>query len=101
VFDMGSSGHWDFTAEASTILKTTDLAAELTNLKVDFVRGPDIKPKHDANYWAKVTAKFDFSDADRVPPDQFNRVIWKGLMGRKPYPAIAGLQTSRRDDDDR
>ena len=48
-----------------------------------------------------VTARFDFSDADRVPPDQFNRVIWKGLMGRKPYPTIAGLQTSRRDDDDR
>jgi YVTN family beta-propeller protein len=101
VFDKGSSGHWTFTAEASTILKTTGLAAELTGLNVQYVRGPDIKPKHDANYWAKVTAKFDFSDADRVPPDQFNRVIWKGLMGRKPYPVIAGLQTNRRDDDDR
>jgi YVTN family beta-propeller protein len=101
VFDTGSSGRWMFTAEASTILSTTDLAAELSGLNVKYVRGPDIKPKHDANYWAKVTAKFDFSDADRVPPDQFNRVIWKGMMGRKPYPAIAGLQTNRRDDDDR
>jgi len=103
VFDTHSSGHWSYTAEQSTILQTTDLETQLgsSGLKVQFARGPDIKPKHDANYWAKVTAKFDFSDADRVPPDQFNRVIWKGMMGRKPYPAIAGLQTNRRDDDDR
>src|SRR5262249_9898205 len=101
VFDMGSSSRWSFTAEASTILQKTNLAAEVGTLGLKYVRGPVIKPKHDANYEAKVTAKFDFSDADRVPPDQFNRVIWKGLMGRKPYPAMAGLQTNRRDDDDR
>jgi DNA-binding beta-propeller fold protein YncE len=103
VFDIRSSSHWTYTAEASTALSTTSLA-QLTpgGLGVQYARGPVVRPKHDANYWAKVTARFDFSDADRVPPDQFNRVIWKGLMGRKPYPAIAGLRTTnRRDDDDR
>jgi hypothetical protein len=66
---------------------------------VQFARGADVKPKHDAAYWAKATAGFDFSDADRVPPDKFNRVLWKGLMGRKPYPALAGSQpTYKRDD---
>jgi hypothetical protein len=29
----------------------------------------------------------DFSDADLVDPDQFNRILWKGMMGNKPYPA--------------
>ena len=48
---------------------------------------------------AKATAGFDFSDADRVPPDKFNRVLWKGLMGGKPYPALAGRPaTDKRDD---
>src|SRR5205085_2807282 len=41
------------------------------------VRGADVKPKHDAQYWAKATAGFDFSDADRVSPYKFNRVLWK------------------------
>ena len=101
VFDTHSSGRWHYTATASTVLQNTDLAAQLNNIHVQYVLGPVVKPKHDSTYWAKVTEHFDFSNADRVPPDQFNRVIWKGLMGRKPYPAIAGLQTNRRDDDDR
>ena len=40
---------------------------------------------------------FDFSDADRVPPEKFNRILWKGLMNGKPFPALKG----RRDADDR
>ena len=56
---------------------------------VRFAAGPMIKPKHDAAYWDEVTAGFDFSEADQVPPAQFNRVLWKGLMGSKPYPAAA------------
>ena len=29
----------------------------------------------------------DFSDADRVDSAAFNRILWKGMMGSKPYPA--------------
>ena len=28
----------------------------------------------------------DFSVEDRVDPQRFNRVLWQGLMGSKPYP---------------
>jgi len=31
---------------------------------------------------------FDFSQADQVPPARFNRVLWTGMMGDKPYPAF-------------
>ena len=58
-----------------------------------------MKPKHDAKYWAKVTAGFDFSDADRVPPDKFNRVLWNGLMGGKRYPVVANRTMSGDSDD--
>jgi hypothetical protein len=47
-----------------------------------------VKPKHDAAYWAKATAAFDFSKADQVPTAQFNRVLWAGLMGGTPYPNL-------------
>ena len=30
----------------------------------------------------------DFSQADRIPTEQFNRILWKGMMGGKPYPAL-------------
>jgi hypothetical protein len=63
-----------------------------------FAQGEVVKPKHDAAYWAKATKDYDFSDADRVPPAKFNRVLWKGLMGKRPYPAILGARGAKIDD---
>jgi YVTN family beta-propeller protein len=87
VFDVKSSGRWSFTAEASNVLATTTLAQAPGGLGVRFAKGSHVKPKHDARYWAKVTEGFDFSDADLVPPARFNKVLWDGLMGGRPYPA--------------
>lgn len=83
VFDIGSSGAWSYTAVASTVLKTTSLSLP----SVRWAGGVDLKPRRSAEYWWKVTAGFDFSDADQVPPARFNRVLWEGLMGDRPYPA--------------
>ncbi len=100
VFDIRSSGAWTYTAEASTVLAGTALAQAPGGLGAKFARGPVVRPKHDATYWAKVTAGFDFSEADRVPPAKFNRVLWKGLMGRKPYPTRIGLSVAENRSDD-
>jgi YVTN family beta-propeller protein len=100
VFDIHSSAGWTYSATASTVLKTTTLALALGEPgAVKFAQGRDIRPKHSARYWAKVTAGFDFSDADRVPPVRYNRVLWQGLMGRKPYPVSLQGQTAERMDD--
>jgi len=99
VFDVESSGRWSYQAEASTVLKTTALAQAPGGLGVRFAKGADVKPKHEARYWAKVTAGFDFSDADRVPPAKFNKVLWKGLMSGKPYPALMGQKVADKSDD--
>jgi YVTN family beta-propeller protein len=99
VFDIGGPGRWNFVPEASTVLKGTQFAQARVGFGVQYARGADVKPKHNAEYWAKATAGFDFSDADRVPPGQFNRVLWKGLMGRRPYPARAGSPVSDDRDD--
>jgi len=38
----------------------------------------------------------DFSDADRIDSAVYNRILWKGMMGNKPYPAgPTGLDLSR------
>src|SRR5262249_33734249 len=63
VFDVRSSGEWSFVAEASTVLQTTQLARASGGLGVRYAKGPRVRPKHDARYWARATADFDFSDA--------------------------------------
>jgi YVTN family beta-propeller protein len=88
VFDTEASAKWSYTAQASTMLATTTLALSDTGNGVKFAPGPIMTPRHNAAYWEEVTAGFDFSQADQVPPAQFNRVLWAGLMDGKPYPTL-------------
>jgi YVTN family beta-propeller protein len=98
VFDITSSGQWTYNSVASTILATTTLLAGDTGVK--YAQGPVVVPKHDAAYWDKVTRGFDFSDADRAPPDLYNKVLWAGLMDGRPYPALRHGQNTTAVDSD-
>jgi len=98
VFDIKSNGHWTFAAEASTVLQGTMLALAEGGKPVMFAAGPVVTPQHDAAYWDAVTAGFDFSEADQVPPAQFNRVLWTGLMNGKPYPTVRGQVSGTKDE---
>jgi YVTN family beta-propeller protein len=98
LFDLRSQGSWSYSAEASTVLQTTQLASAVDGVGLKWAKGPVVFPKHDAEYWAKVTEGFDFSGADQVPPARFNEVLWKGLMDGKPYPGVKGRRTSKADD---
>ena len=99
VFDVKSSGRWTFAAEASTVLTATNLALADGGKPLRFAAGPVVTPQHDAAYWDAATAGFDFSEADQVPPAQFNRVLWTGLMNGKPYPVVRSGQTSGTKDE--
>ena len=100
VFDTHASPAWSYTAVASTVLQSTTLDQVGSGIGAPFARGAVIRPKHDAKYWAKVTAGFDFSDADRVSPEKLNRVVWNGLMGRRPYPVRVGASKKAVADSD-
>lgn len=89
VFDIGSSGAWNYTAVAATVLKTTTLNVARGPQAVQYAEGPDLKPKRNAAYWDRVTAGFNFAEADAVPTAKFHQVVWKGLMGNKPFPATS------------
>jgi len=109
VFDISSSGAWTFTAVASTLLKQTTLALSRGDSKVLFAKGPDLKPTHNAKYWAAKTRGFDFSGEDRVPKELYNRILWEGLKGTPaPVPhtrfqmipaASKAAKSGDRDDD--
>ena len=95
VLDIRSSGEWSFTAEASTVLQETAAHGEMASRGVKYASGPRLRSKHDANYWARLTAEFDFSEADVVPPAKFNRLLWQGLRGDRPYPAPKGVRIAK------
>jgi YVTN family beta-propeller protein len=88
VFDIQMSPSWSFNAVASTYLQGTGLQATLDQMGVKYAEGPVIKSTHDVGYWEEATRGFDFSGPDLVPNDLFNKVLWKGLMGDTPYPAV-------------
>ena len=74
---------WSFTATPSPLL-TANTTLPLPASESAKLNGP--KPTHDAAYWATATKGMDFSAEDRINFDTYNHILWKGLMGDKPYP---------------
>ncbi len=81
VFDLNQTT-WSFTATPSTLLANTTLPITFPSSVNRLLR-----PTHNAGYWAKATEGMDFSAEDRFNFARYNRILWKGLMGDKPYPA--------------
>ena len=74
--------NWSFTAAPSAYLYATSLPLPPQSAGM-------IVPKstHSSKYWAEVTKGIDFSEADRIDAAVYNRILWKGMMGNRPYPA--------------
>jgi len=78
---------WSYTVLSAPILNGTTLPPFIGKTADKSARLRVPKPTHDANYWAKVTEGMDFSSEDKFDFARYNRILWKGLMGNKPYPA--------------
>ena len=92
VFDLNQR-ECTFDAVPSIYLYNTQLP-----LPPRFAKNKSIpKPTHDAVYWADKTKDLDFTREDNVNPDKFNRIVWEGLHGDKPYPIVRrGLDLRRK-----
>jgi DNA-binding beta-propeller fold protein YncE len=82
VFTTTPDLKWTFKAPPSEYLYGTDLPLppEPAGMVVP-------QSTYDAAYWAKATEGMDFSSEDKFNFADYNRILWKGLMGDKPYPA--------------
>ncbi|HZR66880.1 MAG TPA: beta-propeller fold lactonase family protein [Terriglobales bacterium] len=91
VFDLHQKS-WNYEALPSSMLYDTQLPLPPKQ------EGQQIPvSSHGAAYWAAATKGMDFSVEDRVDPVAFNQVLWKGLMGTKPYPATSNGKDLRND----
>jgi hypothetical protein len=83
VFDLRQR-NWSFDAAPSDILRTS------TTLplppKPAGARVQPLRSTHPAAWWAAHTRGFDFRREDRIDPQAFNLLLWKGLKGNVPYP---------------
>jgi hypothetical protein len=74
---------WSFTATVPVSLYPPN-----TNLPLTAPVGLAVpKPTHAGEYWARATMDMDFTSEDRMDFAEYNHILWKGLMGNKPYPA--------------
>jgi DNA-binding beta-propeller fold protein YncE len=89
VFDIHQKD-WTYEAIPSAILASTQLPFRHATSDV-------LYPSHDAAYWEQATKGMDFSVEDRVDPLAFNRVLWEGIMGDKPYPVVSSGEDLRED----
>lgn len=96
VFDLSQS-KWNFKAVASGLLANTQLPIPAGDIKT-----AALKPTHGMRYWALATRGMDFSVEDKIDAVAYNKVLWKGLMSGRAYPARIGERVTphRRDDDD-
>jgi DNA-binding beta-propeller fold protein YncE len=95
VFDPKQE-HWTFKAKPSNYLLSTRLPFwEVVPPKGNGHASLPL-PLHDAQWWEKKTKNFTFAEEDRNDAAAYNRVLWEGTMGGKPYPTNrSGLDLSQ------
>jgi 6-phosphogluconolactonase (cycloisomerase 2 family) len=83
VFDT-TRGNWTFTATIPPMLRSSKLPLVPASGVAATIK---VKPRNDVRYWVAATRGFDFSKEDLVDAEVYNRVLWRGIMGSKPYPS--------------
>jgi len=84
-------GSWSYSAIVPEILRTTRLPLprpQSPPSRLSDDPGRCTRPAHNAAYWAAQTRGFNFAVEDNLDASRFNRVLWQGLMGDAPYPAV-------------
>lgn len=93
VFDTTQAASFSFQATPSDYLVlATSLLPPGSDARLDKARRNELlavlKRTHGAAYWAKVMRDQNFSHEDALDVLRFNRELWRGMKGGKPYPDI-------------
>ncbi|HWE06572.1 MAG TPA: alkaline phosphatase family protein [Rhizomicrobium sp.] len=94
VFDLKQK-KWDFSARPSQALRAS--ALPIPKRRANSRDDSGFAFAHDAAWWARKTAGYDWSSEDRIDAEQYDRLLWTGLAGARPYPsAPRGPRTERK-----
>jgi YVTN family beta-propeller protein len=95
-FSIAQGPDWTYKAVPSVLL----LGSRLPIPKPAGLRTIAIsRPLHAAKWWARKTQAFTFAKEDLNDASAYNRVLWEGTMGNRPYPTMrSGLDLRRNRD---
>jgi DNA-binding beta-propeller fold protein YncE len=87
VFDTAQAS-WTYSAIPAQVLLTKTQLPILNKSALLKHASLDGEPKllHDAVWWAEKTKQFNFTKEDLNDENAYNRVLWEGTMGDRPYP---------------
>jgi YVTN family beta-propeller protein len=80
VFDITQSS-WSYSAKVPDLLRTSQLPLPAPAKPLALVR-----ERHDFRWWQRRLGDMDYDVEDKLDTARFNRELWKGMMGDKPYP---------------
>ena len=85
VFAPGQSA-WTYTAQVPAILRTSKLPLPAGTAENSSPARPLARDTHDAKYWQRRLGDMDYDEEDKLDVGRFNRELWNGMMGNRPYP---------------
>lgn len=85
IFAVDQGPGWTYQAVPSAFLLATQLPIQSQQAHLDPTLIP--RPLHDSNWWAQRTRGFTFVKEDLNDASVYNRVLWEGTMGERPYPS--------------
>ena len=95
IFSIEQGPQWTYKAVPSAFLLTTQLPIQTQTARLDPASVP--RPLHDAAWWAEKTRGFTFAKEDENDEAAYNRVLWEGTMGERPYPMTRSLLDLRHN----
>jgi DNA-binding beta-propeller fold protein YncE len=102
IFDLNQSS-WNYNAIVPDLLRTSQLPLPRATAENSLPRTKRVlayaQDLHNAAYWQKRLGDMDYDVEDKLDTERFNREIWKGMLGIRPYPQIRSgldLRKNRR-----
>jgi len=100
VFDLNQSS-WNYSALVPDLLRTSQLPLPPPTADNTLPRTKRVlayaQDRHPAAYWQKRLGDMDYEVEDKLDTPRFNRELWKGMMGNKPYPQSGSGKNLRED----
>jgi hypothetical protein len=96
VFDLNQAS-WNYQAVVPELLRSSTLplpkATAENSLPPTAHLLASARDRHSATWWQKKLGDMDYDEEDKLDTPRFNRELWKGIMGSRPYP----LERSGKD----
>ena len=100
VFDLNQTS-WTYNAIVPELLRSSTLPLPKATAEDSLPRAARVlastRDRHTAAWWQKKLGDMDYDEEDKLDTPRFNRELWKGIMGSRPYPLERSGQDLRQN----